>query len=122
MEVRVFSNGGRPPSQRGFRFEGITRGKGGVLVRQCARAGDADGGEKLPAGAAGLRAREARHRPDQGLQGMCRRQGHPKAAGIELAVALGVLDRGRAKDLDPAKFLALRLAEPVETVNKPGVF
>jgi len=45
-----------------------------------------------------------------------------KSARAELTVALRVLDGGKAEHLNPVEFLALGLAEPVETVNeRPSV-
>src|ERR1700722_14902417 len=104
-------------------------GKGGLKERReparlvAARAGAAnpDGGDEIPAGGGRLRPGEARHRAQERLHRMQGRQIDGKSARAELAVALGVLKGGQTQHLDAVEFLALGLAEPVETVHQPSV-
>jgi len=99
----------------------ITRLRPRILIGPRARLAYSDRRKKMPACGARLRPSETRHRPHQGRHRMERGQVDRKPACAELLVALRILDRGQGELFNPARFLALRLPKPVETVNKPPV-
>src|SRR5262249_29375606 len=73
---------------------------------------DTNSRKKLPARSAGLGTRETRHRPQQGLDGMCRRQVDRETPCVELIVTLGLFNRGGAKSVNSAQFLGSVSSSP----------